>query len=148
MQVHLPNTKQAKVLRPLTQRSELSNDQHTPAEDSRRSDASKRSSEDQNVHVWRDTADERSQLEHEDRKHHDNFRREDLSPLRIEQSEAEESEEETRGEPGKLIKGVELSGLSISYWCCLSRAVGAYDFGNGSRDDELIYLISEKSQEE
>ena len=50
------------------------------------------------------------------------FRREDRDPLRVYQVEAEESEEETRCEPGEFGERVELLG----------------DFGNRRRHNQLI----------
>ncbi len=87
-----PNPEQAKELRSLVQGCDLSDDEHRPAKDPSGTDTSQGSTEDKDVHAWRDPADEGAEFEDTDGEHDDVFRGEDLSELGVEQVEPEQSE--------------------------------------------------------
>lgn len=67
-------------------------DEHTAAKDTCSSYTANRSTENQDSHIWRHCANERSELEDEDGEDDDVFGREDLGPLRVNQIEAEQRE--------------------------------------------------------
>lgn len=72
--------------------SDLSNNDHGRRKDARCSYTGDSSTENEDHHRWSDTADEGSELKDEDGKDDDVLGGEELTPLRVEEVEAEEGE--------------------------------------------------------